>query len=44
MADSKDVLSGLIWVYTLYFVTILSVMIWFAYRITSCLTRHNPGY
>lgn len=34
MADSKDVLTGLIWVYTLYVSAILSVMIWFAYRIT----------
>jgi cytochrome c oxidase subunit II len=35
MADSKDVLTGLIWVYTSYALAILSVMIWFAYRITS---------
>ncbi len=35
MADSKDVLTGLIWVYTLYALIILSVMAWFAYRITT---------
>ena len=35
MADSKDVLTGLIWVYTLYALAILSVMAWFAFKITS---------
>jgi cytochrome c oxidase subunit II len=35
MADSKDVLTGLIWVYTLYALAILSVVGWFAYKITS---------
>jgi len=34
MADSKDVLTGLIWVYTLYVLAILSVMSWFAYKIS----------
>jgi cytochrome c oxidase subunit 2 len=35
MADSKDVLQGLIWVYTLYCLAILSVIAWFALKITS---------
>jgi cytochrome c oxidase subunit 2 len=35
MADSKDVLSGLIWVYTLYALAIISVVAWFSYKITA---------
>jgi len=35
MADSKDVLTGLIWVYTSYALIILSVISWFGYRITT---------
>jgi cytochrome c oxidase subunit 2 len=34
MADSKDVLTGLILVYTLYALAIISVIAWFAFRIT----------
>lgn len=35
MADSSDVLNGLIWVYTLYAIAIISVVAWFAYKITT---------
>lgn len=34
MADSNDVLNGLIVVYTSYALAIISVMAWFAYKIT----------
>jgi len=35
MADSMDVLNGLIWVYTTYALVIISVMAWFGLKITS---------
>jgi cytochrome c oxidase subunit II len=35
MADSMDVLNGLLWVYTLYAVAIISLVAWFAYKITT---------
>jgi cytochrome c oxidase subunit II len=35
MADSNDVLNGLILVYTLYAIAIISVVTWFAYKITT---------
>jgi cytochrome c oxidase subunit II len=35
MTDSKDVLDGMVWVYTLYSLAIISVVVWFAYKVTT---------
>ena len=35
MTDSKDVLDGMVWVYTLYSLAIISVVAWFAYKVTT---------
>jgi cytochrome c oxidase subunit 2 len=35
MADSMDVLNGLIWVYTCYTLAIITVIVWFSIKITS---------
>ncbi len=35
MTDSKDVLDALFWVYSIYSVAIISLIAWFAYRVTT---------
>ena len=35
MTDSKDVLDALFWVYTIYSAAIISLIGWFAYRVTT---------